>query len=48
MAPDHVFSVKQAYLEVLKDWAPPLAILSPADWKQFWRLNIPDRIKHFL
>lgn len=47
-SPDRIFSIKQVYLEVIKDWAPHLAILSPTDRRQFWRLKIVDRLQHFL
>lgn len=48
LSPDSVFTVKNAYSEVIRDRSPLLPILSPADWKSFWRLKLPDRLKHFL
>lgn len=47
LSPDSVFTVKNAYSEVIRDRSPLLPILSPADWKSFWRLKLPDRLKTF-
>lgn len=48
LSADSSFPVKNVYLDILHSRSPPLAIISPDEWKLFWRLKLPDRIKHFL